>query len=248
MYSIPSARYDSDHERVVGDVGMAGVAIDSVEDMKILFTHILGVLFTLTYSFFYATTYRKSGDLSDLTILPGTLGQHGIFILSILCISLLIIITFPHYYARQTIGFAADFGSIFMYSGPMAAVRAVLREKNAASLPLPFTIMCFLNGFCWFVYGWFVLRDVILWGPSIIGVFLSTTQLFLICYFGSRDEVPSTEEAEHIETVDLKDTEEEYGEANEVSEDDIDYDDYEDDSGDDREKLISSKEGDIESK
>ncbi|KAJ2707066.1 hypothetical protein FB645_001042 [Coemansia sp. IMI 203386] len=29
--------YDSDHPRVLGDVGMAGVAIDSVEDMKILF-------------------------------------------------------------------------------------------------------------------------------------------------------------------------------------------------------------------
>ncbi len=29
--------YDSDHERVLGDVGKAGVAIDSVEDMKILF-------------------------------------------------------------------------------------------------------------------------------------------------------------------------------------------------------------------
>ena len=29
--------YDSDHPRVSGDVGMAGVAIDSVEDMKILF-------------------------------------------------------------------------------------------------------------------------------------------------------------------------------------------------------------------
>lgn len=32
--------YDSDHERVVGDVGKAGVAIDSVEDMKILFDEI----------------------------------------------------------------------------------------------------------------------------------------------------------------------------------------------------------------
>ena len=32
--------YDSDHERVVGDVGKAGVAIDSVEDMKILFNDI----------------------------------------------------------------------------------------------------------------------------------------------------------------------------------------------------------------
>jgi methylmalonyl-CoA mutase len=32
--------YDSDHPRVAGDVGMAGVAIDSVEDMKILFDQI----------------------------------------------------------------------------------------------------------------------------------------------------------------------------------------------------------------
>lgn len=32
--------YDSDNERVFGDVGMAGVAIDSVEDMKILFDQI----------------------------------------------------------------------------------------------------------------------------------------------------------------------------------------------------------------
>ena len=32
--------YDSDHPRVTGDVGMAGVAIDSVEDMKLLFDQI----------------------------------------------------------------------------------------------------------------------------------------------------------------------------------------------------------------
>ena len=32
--------YDSDHDRVIGDVGKAGVAIDSVEDMKILFHEI----------------------------------------------------------------------------------------------------------------------------------------------------------------------------------------------------------------
>ncbi len=32
--------YDSDHERVVGDVGKAGVAIDSLEDMKVLFDQI----------------------------------------------------------------------------------------------------------------------------------------------------------------------------------------------------------------
>ncbi len=36
--------YDSDHERVVGDVGKAGVAIDSILDMKILFGTVPSVL------------------------------------------------------------------------------------------------------------------------------------------------------------------------------------------------------------
>jgi methylmalonyl-CoA mutase len=40
-FDLPTHRgYDSDNERVVGDVGKAGVAIDSVEDMKILFDQI----------------------------------------------------------------------------------------------------------------------------------------------------------------------------------------------------------------
>ena len=40
-FDLPTHRgYDSDHSRVLGDVGKAGVAIDSVEDMKILFSNI----------------------------------------------------------------------------------------------------------------------------------------------------------------------------------------------------------------
>ncbi len=40
-FDLPTHRgYDSDHERVVGDVGKAGVAIDTVEDMKVLFNKI----------------------------------------------------------------------------------------------------------------------------------------------------------------------------------------------------------------
>ena len=40
-FDLPTHRgYDSDHERVVGDVGKAGVAIDTIEDMKVLFDQI----------------------------------------------------------------------------------------------------------------------------------------------------------------------------------------------------------------
>lgn len=40
-FDLPTHRgYDSDHPRVVGDIGKAGVAVDTIEDMKILFDRI----------------------------------------------------------------------------------------------------------------------------------------------------------------------------------------------------------------
>jgi methylmalonyl-CoA mutase len=40
-FDLPTHRgYDSDHNRVIGDVGMAGVPIDTIDDMKMLFNDI----------------------------------------------------------------------------------------------------------------------------------------------------------------------------------------------------------------
>jgi len=72
--------YDSDHERVVGDVGKAGVAIDSVEDMKILFNEIpldkISVSMTMNGAVlpilaFYIVAAEEQGVSEDL--LSGTI-------------------------------------------------------------------------------------------------------------------------------------------------------------------------------
>lgn len=72
--------YDSDHERVVGDVGKAGVAIDSVEDMKILFDQIplgeMSVSMTMNGAVlpimaFYIVAAEEQGVLPEL--LSGTI-------------------------------------------------------------------------------------------------------------------------------------------------------------------------------
>lgn len=66
--------YDSDHERVTGDVGKAGVAIDSVEDMKILFEGIpfdkMSVSMTMNGAVlpimaFYIVAAEEQGVLMD---------------------------------------------------------------------------------------------------------------------------------------------------------------------------------------
>lgn len=72
--------YDSDHPRVVGDVGKAGVAIDSVEDMKVLFDQIpldqMSVSMTMNGAVipimaFYIVAAEEQGVSSDL--LSGTI-------------------------------------------------------------------------------------------------------------------------------------------------------------------------------
>ena len=77
-FDLPTHRgYDSDHPRVKGDVGKAGVAIDTVEDMKILFDQIpldqMSVSMTMNgavipiMAFFIVTAEEQGVELSALT-------------------------------------------------------------------------------------------------------------------------------------------------------------------------------------
>jgi methylmalonyl-CoA mutase len=80
-FDLPTHRgYDSDHPRVAGDVGKAGVAIDSVEDMNILFDQIpldqISVSMTMNGAVipimaFYIVAAEEQGVKSEL--LSGTI-------------------------------------------------------------------------------------------------------------------------------------------------------------------------------
>jgi methylmalonyl-CoA mutase len=69
--------YDSDHERVAGDVGKAGVAVDSILDMKILFDHIplnkMSVSMTMNgavlpvMAFYIVTALEQGAKTEELT-------------------------------------------------------------------------------------------------------------------------------------------------------------------------------------
>jgi len=77
-FDLPTHRgYDSDHERVAGDVGKAGVAVDSVLDMKILFDRIplgkMSVSMTMNgavlpvMAFYIVTAMEQGVRLEDLS-------------------------------------------------------------------------------------------------------------------------------------------------------------------------------------
>ncbi|HNR42716.1 MAG TPA: methylmalonyl-CoA mutase [Bacteroidales bacterium] len=77
-FDLPTHRgYDSDHERVAGDVGSAGVAVDSVLDMKILFDRIpldrMSVSMTMNgavlpiMAFYIVTALEQGARLDELS-------------------------------------------------------------------------------------------------------------------------------------------------------------------------------------
>jgi len=52
-------------------------------DPKLIVTHVVCIVLSATYSFFYARTWIRSGRPQDTTIIPGTLGQHATFVTTV---------------------------------------------------------------------------------------------------------------------------------------------------------------------
>ena len=73
-----------------------------------------------------------------------------------------------------------------MFAGPLAAARKVVSSKNAAAIPLAFTLFSTVNTITWIGYGLLVIDDVYIWGPNVVGLGASFAQLALVARYGRK--------------------------------------------------------------
>ena len=73
-----------------------------------------------------------------------------------------------------------------MFAGPLAAARKVVSSKNAAAIPLTFTLFSVANTITWIGYGLLVIDDVYIWGPNVIGLGAAFAQLGLVAKYGRK--------------------------------------------------------------
>ena len=73
-----------------------------------------------------------------------------------------------------------------MFAGPLAAARKVVASKNAAAIPLAFTLFSTVNTITWIGYGLLVIDDVYIWGPNVIGLGAAFAQLGLVALYGRK--------------------------------------------------------------
>lgn len=88
--------------------------------------------------------------------------------------------------AADIIGKEGVFYCIVLFASPLVALKHVLETKSASSIPLPFTIACFVNCFCWSMTGWFTMKDFNIYFPNLLGLSCACAQLVLKGVYGDK--------------------------------------------------------------
>ena len=96
-----------------------------------------------------------------------------------------IAVTQPPDAAAMAIGYIGSSVCVAMFSGPLLAIRAVLRERSARSIPPAFSVASTTNCALWSAYGFLVINDPFIWLPNAAGFAAGATQLGLYLRFGA---------------------------------------------------------------
>lgn len=153
-----------------------------VRDPRIMITHGIGHLISLTY---LATFYSYCDR--DGTSYPGTVGLHlrtGLGVMAFVLGSCLLL---GREAAASVAGLTTVVLSCLMYAGPLSALRGAVRRRSADDVPLPYAVASFVNAIAWTVYGFYGRNgDVMVWAPGCLGVWSALAQIAVNIRYGRR--------------------------------------------------------------
>mmetsp|Transcript_7753 Transcript_7753/g.12532 ORF Transcript_7753/g.12532 Transcript_7753/m.12532 type:complete len:247 (+) Transcript_7753:210-950(+) len=132
---------------------------------------ILGSAYCLVYNRYFPEP--KRGLYTQFGIALGILGAVAVMLF-----------TFPLTIATAIIGLGAAAGSVAFTASPLAAIWTVFRDQSLESMPLATSLVLFVNGILWTSYGIFVVSDMNIFVPNLLGTAAGSLQLLVHVYFG----------------------------------------------------------------
>ena len=131
---------------------------------------ILGTLYSLTFA-----RYKPK----SMSMLP-----YMTVVVCLLTAVITIVLMCDEHSAKQYIGLLGCTIGVTMFSGPLGAIRSIVRDKSTRSLPFAFTVASFLCCVAWSGYGWLVIDDAYIYVPNLLGLAAATVQLSLFLVYG----------------------------------------------------------------
>jgi len=112
------------------------------------------------------------------TNLPGTVSQHFNVMYAIILFNILLVSSGVSN-TSELIGKEGVIICIILFASPLVALKHVIMTRSASSIPLPFTLACFVNCTAWSVLGWYTTNDFNIYFPNLLGLSCAAAQLVL---------------------------------------------------------------------
>ena len=110
--------------------------------------------------------------------------KKPVFYYGIFCLPFLICIEFARENNDFKVGVLGCTLAVIVSGAPLATIKTVFREKSTAALPLLPSIFTWMNAFCWFLYGYLIVDDIMIYGPNSMGLLLASIQMALYVIYG----------------------------------------------------------------
>lgn len=81
--------------------------------------------------------------------------------------------------------------AVAVSGSPLATIKTVIKEKSTAALPLSISLMTWLNCISWSAYGLLMANDVMIYGPNLLGLVLSSFQMLMFILYGLPNKSPN---------------------------------------------------------
>ncbi|KAI7725091.1 hypothetical protein M8C21_014234 [Ambrosia artemisiifolia] len=96
----------------------------------------------------------------------------------------LLVLTMVHTTNKRStiVGSISVVSTILMYASPLSVMKLVITTKSVEYMPFLFSLFCFCNGLCWFVYALFPF-DPFIAVPNGLGALFGILQLILYATF-----------------------------------------------------------------
>lgn len=111
--------------------------------------------------------------------LPGTTNMHVQACLTAILTITSIAVALPSQSAAATIGYIGVAFCMMLNASPLVAIKTVIENKSAESIPLSFTLASIACCFFWAVVGHEQMHDWVVYFPNIVGLSFGLVQLTL---------------------------------------------------------------------
>jgi len=86
------------------------------------------------------------------------------------------------------LGIIGNISTILMFASPLSTMTTVIKTGNASSIPAAFSLVSFLCSLAWVLMG-IKLKDIFIALPNVVGMILSSFQLFLVQKYGQGKKI-----------------------------------------------------------